>query len=109
MVELKSVGVLRLGVFGAVAYAIMGVLEALLFAPVMAFAPMSPNGSGFPEAIRPYIAIGAFIGLPILFAIGGFIGGIIAAFVYNLVASWTGGLQLTITPVASDSGSMSIV
>ena len=37
--------------------------------------------------------------LPIVYGIGGFISGVISAFVYNLVAGWTGGLELTLTDV----------
>ena len=37
--------------------------------------------------------------LPIIYGIAGFIAGIISAFVYNLVAKWTGGLELTFADV----------
>ena len=58
----------------------------------------------------PFIILGALVGhggfgiifaifIPILYAIGGFIGGIITAFVYNLVAGWTGGVELTFADV----------
>lgn len=33
--------------------------------------------------------------LPIIYAVVGFIGGVIAAFIYNLVAKWTGGVEFT--------------
>jgi hypothetical protein len=35
------------------------------------------------------------VGLPIAYAIMGFIFGVIAAAVYNLIAGWTGGLEFT--------------
>ncbi len=37
--------------------------------------------------------------IPIIYAIFGFIAGVIFAFVYNLVAGWTGGIELTFTDV----------
>jgi hypothetical protein len=40
------------------------------------------------------LAFGALIGMPIIFAIGGFILGIVEAFLYNLVGRWIGGLDL---------------
>lgn len=48
-----------------------------------------------------HAGIGAIfaIFLPIFYAIAGFIAGIISALVYNLVAKWTGGLELTFTDV----------
>ena len=33
--------------------------------------------------------------LPVIYAVMGFIGGVISAFVYNLVAKWTGGVEFT--------------
>jgi hypothetical protein len=34
---------------------------------------------------------------PVIYAIGGFVGGIIAAALCNLVAKWTGGLEFEVT------------
>ena len=49
-----------------------------------------------------HAGIGALLAifLPVLYAIAGFIGGIIAAFVYNLVATWTGGIEIALSDVA---------
>jgi hypothetical protein len=48
-----------------------------------------------PQAL-PAIFSGVFvIFLPIIYAVLGFIGGVIAAFIYNLVAKWTGGVEFT--------------
>ena len=38
--------------------------------------------------------VASVIVLPIMFAIMGFIGGAIGAFIYNIVAKYVGGLQL---------------
>jgi hypothetical protein len=48
-----------------------------------------------------HAGIGAILAifLPIFYAIAGFIGGVIVAFVYNLVAKWTGGIELVLTDV----------
>jgi hypothetical protein len=44
----------------------------------------------------PAIFSGVFvIFLPVIYAVLGFIGGVIAAFIYNLVAKWTGGVEFT--------------
>ena len=40
-----------------------------------------------------------FIFIPVIYAIVGFIAGILSAFIYNLVAGWTGGIELTFTDV----------
>ncbi len=58
----------------------------------------------------PFIILAALFGhgglsiifaifIPVIYAIVGFIGGIIVALVYNLVATWTGGVELTLTDV----------
>jgi hypothetical protein len=38
---------------------------------------------------------------PVFYAIAGFIGGIIAAAIYNLIAKWTGGLEFEVRDVSS--------
>lgn len=40
----------------------------------------------------------SIIVFPIVYAIAGFIGGIILGMLYNLVAGWTGGVELTLSP-----------
>jgi hypothetical protein len=37
--------------------------------------------------------------LPIVYGIAGFIAGVIVAFIYNLVAKWTGGIEFVLTDV----------
>ena len=36
---------------------------------------------------------------PIFYAIAGFIGGVIVAAIYNLIAGWTGGVEFTVEDV----------
>jgi hypothetical protein len=54
--------------------------------------------------IVPFLLLGAVFGhaglgiifvifFPVIYAVAGFIGGVISAFVYNLVAQWTGGVE----------------
>jgi hypothetical protein len=95
MVEIKSIAVLRCGTVCAVLYAFLGLLEALLVVPIMSMAPAgSPNA--FPAGMRSFFGVGAFIFLPILFAVVGFIGGLIMALLYNVVARWTGGFEVSV-------------
>jgi hypothetical protein len=58
--------------------------------------------------IVPFLLLGAIFGhagfgiifaifFPVIYAVAGFIGGVITAFVYNLVAQWTGGIEFTTT------------
>ena len=88
MYELKSVGILRCGLVLAVVYAIGAFIESLFFVPIMALAPYA---SAYPFGGLGWAMVVVF---PIFGAIFGLIAGIVGAAVYNLVARWTGGLQL---------------
>jgi hypothetical protein len=62
---------------------------SLLMVPfLLLFAAVGPKGSG--------IGAGFALVIPFLYAAIGFIGGIIAAFVYNLCAKFVGGLEVEI-------------
>lgn len=52
----------------------------------------------------PFVTLGTIFGhgglglifmvfAPFIYAIGGFIGGVLSAFVYNIVAKWSGGIE----------------
>jgi hypothetical protein len=101
MYELKSVGILRCAVIFAVMAAIGGFVEGLFFAAAASMAPAGNNG--FPEMMKPFLGIGALIFFPIIGIIAGFIEGVIAAFLYNLVARWTGGFQFTVVAAAEQN------
>jgi hypothetical protein len=53
--------------------------------------------------MKPFLGIGALIFFPIMGIIVGFIEGVIAAFIYNLVARWTGGFQFTVVATAEQT------
>ncbi len=104
MIELKSVGILRCATVFAVLAAIGGLVEGVILGSIATMTP-SNGPNPMPEAIRPLLGVGAVIFMPIFFAIAGFIEGMIGAFLYNVVARWTGGLQFTVVtaPVQTDS------
>lgn len=85
---IKSLGVLSVGKI----YAAIGVFIGLIFSLIaLLFGNVgmmmgSPGMAGF--------GIAAIILYPIILSIGGFINGIIMAFVYNLAANWIGGLEV---------------
>ena len=80
--RLTNVSPLKLGITLAV---VCGVLS-LLVVPFLLLASIFHGGG---------IAGVLVIFLPVIYAVLGFIGGVIAAFVYNLVAKWTGGIEFT--------------
>lgn len=101
----RSINPVQLGIVYAVMYGLLALVMALLMMPF--FAIMSSIGG---ENAKNMPAIGLLGGLaililaPIFYGVIGFIGGVIAALIYNLVASWTGGIEVTLTHVGVTEG-----
>ena len=91
--QLKSISPLRAGIVLAVMYGIIGCIILPFFLIAAVFGAHASSGGA--------MIGGAFfaIFIPIFYAIAGFIGGVISAFVYNLVAKWTGGLEFEVEDV----------
>jgi hypothetical protein len=91
MVRLKSVGVLSVAKISALLYAGMSLLIVPIFvimAAVMSAMPQMPNQpSGLFFGIFALLA-------PFFYGAIGFVTGALAAFVYNLVAGWIGGIEM---------------
>ncbi len=87
--RLQHIAPLQLGIVLATLH---GALSLIAVPPLILFylfAPKSGTGS-LPGGILFIILI------PIMYAVAGFIGGIITAAVYNLIAKWTGGIEFTV-------------
>jgi hypothetical protein len=92
--RLTNVNPLKLGITLAVIYGIMSLVFMIPIFLIMSLVGAASARTG-PQAL-PAIFSGVFvIFLPIIYAVLGFIGGVIAAFIYNLVAKWTGGVEFT--------------
>lgn len=83
--RLTRVAPLRAGMVLGILYGFIG----LLVAPFIVLAAVAGKqvGGGVVFAIL----------LPVLYGAAGFIGGIIAAALYNLIATWTGGLEFDLS------------
>ncbi|MBU1136648.1 MAG: hypothetical protein ABIG37_00145 [Nanoarchaeota archaeon] len=91
--ELKKIGVLSLGkiagLFGVVYGLVSGILMSILYS----------QAKNIPEVMQEigyFSTIGywAVLLLPLINGIGYFIGGIITAFVYNIIARKVGGVKI---------------
>jgi len=103
--RIQHIAPLQLGIVLAVLYGILSIIIAVpLF---LVFALVQPHNMTFTPGSGPVImppAPGAFpfggivlvILLPDFYATGGFIGGVIAAAIYNVVARFTGGIEFTL-------------
>jgi len=79
-------------------YAVIGLLVgACVSLVMMAFGSFMPQEEvPAAGAISMMFGAGAIVILPIFYGIMGFIGGAIVAFVYNLIAGWTGGIEIDV-------------
>ena len=95
--ELKSVGVFSCGKIFGLLYALLGLIFGALFSflAVLGLAA-NPSDGGTDAFMGLIFGIGAVIILPLFYGVMGFIGGLITAVLYNLVARIGGGLELEI-------------
>lgn len=91
--KIKRIGVLSLGKILATLYALIGLILGAFFTFFsilgLVFYTGQPNAALF-------LGIASIILFPIAYGIAGFVGGVIIAFLYNIVAAWVGGVELEI-------------
>jgi hypothetical protein len=81
---------------GLVMYAFLGLIIGAIFSLIaLAAAPFARAGS--PHFFGALFGVGAVIILPIFYGIIGGIFAALGAVIYNLVASWVGGLEVDIS------------
>lgn len=93
MAELKKLGILSFAKMNAIMSAFFGLLGGIFYAVMGVFAQAKgmPILPGIPTFVLGFAFV---IILPIIYGILGFIGGIIVAALYNLFASWFGGIEM---------------
>jgi hypothetical protein len=93
--RIRNINPLQLGIVYAALYALIGLLAGVIFALVSMAAGSMAAASGIPNL--GWLSVIIF---PICYGIIGFIAGLIIALLYNLIAGWTGGIEITLsTPV----------
>jgi hypothetical protein len=96
----KSVGVLSVGKMFACLYGLLGLIIGGLFSVfAMAGAAVGGRDAG-PAALL--FGVGAVIMVPIFYGAIGFIGGIIMAALYNIVAGIAGGIEIELQQTPDD-------
>ena len=92
---LKSVGVLSAAKIVGLMYAILGLIGGLFFAAFFAIIPMGATANpDTPTWLAPMFGTSAILIMPIVYGCMGFIGGAIAAVIYNALSGMMGGLEL---------------
>jgi hypothetical protein len=91
--RVKRVAPLQLGKMLALFYGIMGVILCPFFLLASLFASHVP-----PQQRIGLMAFGTGFALvlPFLYAALGFVGGIVSAFIYNIIAKWIGGIEVEV-------------
>lgn len=91
--RIKRFAPLQLGLMLAALYGIVG----LIFAPFfLLFSTLGLKASGQAPTGLMAAGVGIIFILPIIYAVVGFIGGLIGALIYNLIARWIGGIEVEV-------------
>lgn len=91
--RLRRVGVVSVAMFGGAAGVLAGLMiGAVFFLLSLLGVGASSNG----QNVTPLVGLGvsAIVFAPIIYGVVGFVGGLIHAFVYNIVAGMSGGIQV---------------
>jgi hypothetical protein len=94
MIRIKKIGVLSLGKVFGILYALMGLIIGAVITLISLFAAVAFSKYQSAGLGGLFFGIGSVIILPIFYGVTGCIGGVITAFIYNLVASWVGGVEV---------------
>jgi hypothetical protein len=91
--RIKRFAPLQLGKIMGLTYALMGLLFCPFFLLMALFTPHVQNSQ---RVGMMAFGTGFAIAMPFLYGALGFIGGVIGAFVYNLIAKWVGGIEVEV-------------
>jgi hypothetical protein len=97
-VIVKSFNPLSVGKVLGLTYACLGLLIGGFVSLFALAAGGGPGGRGGPEAV--VMGAGAVVMLPLIYGVIGFIGGLISAFIYNVIAGLAGGIEVELVDPA---------
>jgi Na+-transporting NADH:ubiquinone oxidoreductase subunit NqrD len=91
--RLRSVNPVQLGLVLGLIYAVLAIIVALLYVLFGAafFSAMHADYAG----MLPMMGIGLIVVAPFAYFVVGFLVGLIGAALFNLVAGWIGGIEVT--------------
>jgi hypothetical protein len=105
---LRRIGVLSLGKFLACAQGLVGLLIGAFIALFSLAAGPPKDGAGNPGSWLLGLGVLAVVLIPLVYAILGFVAGIIGALIFNLVGSISGGIELEFSPEAKRNGPLKL-
>lgn len=98
----KSIGVLSAGKMLGCLYALLGLILGAFFSLFSIVGVAAGGQNAGPAALL--VGAGAIIIFPIFYGVIGFVGGIIMAALYNVVASFAGGIEIELKSTLNDRG-----
>jgi hypothetical protein len=105
---LKRIGAVSLAKVSGLLYAILGFIVGCFFA-LFSLVGMAVSKELGGQAFGALFGVGAVIMFPILYGATGFIASLIGAAIYNVLASWVGGIEVVLEPKAPGGGEPSAV
>ena len=98
---LRHIGVLSCAKLMGILYALFGLIVGVffsLFGLLGLAAGLAGGREGAPgAAVSALFGVGAIIFMPVLYGLMGFVGGLLMAWLYNLVAKLAGGIELELS------------
>ncbi len=94
MHRIKSIGVLSFAKISGLCYFALGLVFVPLFLLFAFVGGAVARQTGAPAAFAPVFGIVLAVLMPVLYGVMGFVFGAIAAFIYNLMAGWVGGIEV---------------
>lgn len=90
----KRIGVMSLAKIMAILYAAIGLIGGVCVALFSMIAGSAFAQQGAAAGLGMGFGLGSIILFPILYGVFGFIGGLISAWLYNVIAGSVGGIEL---------------
>jgi len=90
MAKINKLGVFSFAKFQAVLLALLGLLAGIIYSFGGLIYDLLTIGLNWGTAL----AFLALIGMPVIFAIFGFVAGIVEAILYNIFVDWFGGIEM---------------
>ncbi len=96
MMQIKKIEPLSAGKLLGTLYALIGLFIGGIFT-LLALVGVAAGGGGGDAALGSILGgIGAIIMMPLFYGVLGFLGGLVGAFFYNIIAGMVGGISLEI-------------
>ena len=92
MKKIKKMGVLSFAKFQSILFSLLGIVAGIIYSFTGLIYDLLTIGLNSGTAL----AFMAIIGMPLLFALAGFILGFLEVIIFNLIVNWFGAIELNI-------------